>query len=134
MQITSEKSLQLGPALKIGVLGGGQLGRMMIQSAIDLDVRVEVMDPSADAPCRHLTPRFVQGDLNDADAVFAFGKDLDVITIEIEHVSVPGLRRLEQHGVRVVPKPDHLDIIQDKGTQKAFFETTWNPNGTLCAR
>tara|TARA_B110000879_G_C11160982_1_gene509047 strand:+ start:1517 stop:2686 length:1170 start_codon:yes stop_codon:yes gene_type:complete len=122
MQTTSEKSLQLGPALKIGVLGGGQLGRMMIQSAIDLDVRVEVMDPAVDAPCRHLTHRFVQGDLNDADAVFAFGKDLDVITIEIEHVSVPGLRRLEQHGVRVVPKPDHLDIIQDKGTQKAFFE------------
>ncbi|MDE0979942.1 MAG: 5-(carboxyamino)imidazole ribonucleotide synthase [Flavobacteriales bacterium] len=122
MQTTPEKSLQLGPALKIGVLGGGQLGRMMIQSAIDLDVRVEVMDPSADAPCRHLTHRFVQGDLNDADAVFDFGKDLDVVTIEIEHVSVPGLRRLEQHGVRVVPKPDHLDVIQDKGTQKAFFE------------
>ena len=92
MQTTSEKSLQLGPALKIGVLGGGQLGRMMIQSAIDLDVRVEVMDPSADAPCRHLTHRFVQGDLNDADAVFAFGKDLDVITIEIEHVSAPAAR------------------------------------------
>ncbi len=122
MQTTPEKSLQLGPSLRIGVLGGGQLGRMMIQSAMDFDVRVEVMDPSADAPCRHFTHRFVQGNLNDENAVFEFGKDLDVITIEIEHVSVPGLRRLEQNGVRVIPKPDHLDLIQDKGTQKAFFE------------
>jgi 5-(carboxyamino)imidazole ribonucleotide synthase len=122
MQTPPEKSLQLGPALRIGVLGGGQLGRMMIQSAMDFDVRVEVMDPAADAPCRHFTHRFVQGDLNDENAVFEFGKDLDVMTIEIEHVSVPGLRRLEQHGVHVIPKPDHLDLIQDKGTQKAFFE------------
>ena len=89
-------NLYTGPSLKIGVLGGGQLGRMMIQSAIDLDVRVEVMDPSADAPCSSLTHRFVCGDLNDADAVFEFGKDLDVITIEIENVSVEGLKRLER--------------------------------------
>ena len=71
-------NLYTGPSLKIGVLGGGQLGRMMIQSAIDLDVRVEVMDPSPDAPCSSLTHRFVCGDLNDADAVFEFGKDLSV--------------------------------------------------------
>lgn len=114
-------NLQTGPSLKIGVLGGGQLGRMMIQSAIDLDVRVEVMDPSKDAPCSSLTHRFVCGDLNDADAVFEFGKDLDVITIEIENVSVEGLKRLEASGVRVVPKPDHIELIQDKGNQKQFF-------------
>ena len=115
-------NLYTGPSLKIGVLGGGQLGRMMIQSAIDLDVRVEVMDPSADAPCSSLTHRFVCGDLNDADAVFEFGKDLDVITIEIENVSVEGLKRLEESGIRVVPKPDHIELIQDKGVQKQFFE------------
>ena len=114
-------NLYTGPSLKIGVLGGGQLGRMMIQSAIDLDVRVEVMDPSPDAPCSSLTHRFVCGDLNDADAVYEFGKDLDVITIEIENVSVEGLKRLEQSGVRVVPKPDHIELIQDKGIQKQFF-------------
>ena len=95
---------------------------MMIQSAIDFDARVEVMDPSADAPCSNFTHRFVQGDLNDADAVVAFGRDLDCITIEIEHVSVEGLRALEQQGVRVIPKPDHLATIQDKGLQKQFFE------------
>ena len=89
--------------------------------AIDLDVRVEVMDPSKDAPCSSLTHRFVCGDLNDADAVFEFGEGLDVITIEIENVSVEGLKRLESSGVRVVPKPDHIELIQDKGNQKQFF-------------
>ena len=107
------------------------MGRMMIQSAMNFDVRVEVMDPSSDAPCRYLTHRFVQGDLNDEQAVYEFGKDLDVITIEIEHVSVPGLRRLEQNGVRVIPKPDHLELIQDKGKQKAFFETHQIPTSSF---
>ena len=125
MQTGSKNSqtfnVSFGPSLRLGVLGGGQLGRMMIQSAVDFDVRVEVMDPSADAPCRHLTPRFKQGDLQNAQDVVAFGSELDVITIEIEHVSVDGLRELESKGVRVIPKPDHLAIIQDKGKQKAFF-------------
>lgn len=116
-----ENNIAFGPTFRLGVLGGGQLGRMMIQAATDLDLRVEVMDPSADAPCRHMTHRFVQGDLQDADAVFAFGKDLDVITIEIEHVSAEGLRRLKEHGVRVMPDPEHLAIIQDKGLQKQFY-------------
>ncbi len=115
-------NLYTGPSLKIGVLGGGQLGRMMIQSAISLDVRIEVMDPSKDAPCSSITHRFVCGDLNDADAVFEFGKNLDVITIEIENVSVAGLKRLEESGVRVVPKPEHIELIQDKGIQKQFFK------------
>ena len=122
MGIASKNTASFGPSLRIGVLGGGQLGRMMIQSAIDFDARVEVMDPSADAPCSNFTHRFVQGDLNDAEAVVAFGRDLDCITIEIEHVSVEGLRALEQQGVRVIPKPDHLATIQDKGLQKQFFE------------
>jgi 5-(carboxyamino)imidazole ribonucleotide synthase len=118
---SSLTNLNTGPSLRIGVLGGGQLGRMMIQSAIDLDMRIEVMDPSDEAPCKSLTHRFVKGNLNDADAVYAFGKDLDVITIEIEHVSVEGLRRLEDSGVRVIPKPNHIALIQDKGLQKRFF-------------
>ena len=94
----------------------------MIQDAIDLDARVEVMDPSADAPCAHLTQRFVQGNLLDAKAVEAFGTGLDCITIEIEGVSVPGLEALERKGVRVVPKPAHIALIQDKGLQKQFFQ------------
>lgn len=113
--------LAFGPSLRFGVLGGGQLGRMMIQSAIDWDLRVEVMDPDPDAPCRYLTHRFVQGSLDDADAVEAFGRGLDVLTIEIEHVSVPGLRRLAAAGVAVRPSPDTIALIQDKGTQKQFL-------------
>ena len=88
-----EKPYCGGPSVRIGVLGGGQLGRMMIQDAIDLDARVEVMDPSADAPCAHLTQRFVQGNLLDAKAVEAFGTGLDCITIAIEGVSVGVIRR-----------------------------------------
>lgn len=121
------KNLQTGPSLRIGVLGGGQLGLMMIQSAINLDLRVEVMDPSNQAPCARLTHRFVQGDLNNVESVYQFGKDLDVVTIEIEHVSVEGLRKLEQSGVKVVPKPDHIAIIQDKGLQKQFFKDNQIP-------
>ena len=116
------KSLRTGSSLKIGVLGGGQLGLMMIQSAIDLDLKVEVMDPSDQAPCSKLAHRFIQGDLNDSEAVYQFGKDLDVVTIEIEHVSVEGLRKLEKSGVKVVPKSDHIAMIQDKGLQKQFFK------------
>lgn len=122
MQDHAKNTHSFGPSLRIGVLGGGQLGRMLIQSAVNFDVRIEVMDGNIDAPCSHLTPRFVHGDLNDSEAVVSFGKELDVVTIEIEHVSVAGLRQLEANGIRVVPKPDHLEIIQDKGTQKAFFE------------
>ena len=111
----------LGPSLRLGVLGGGQLGRMMIQEAMNWDVRVEVMDPSHEASCKHFTHRFVQGDLKDADAVVAFGTGLDAITVEIEHVSAEGLKRLEAQGVEVVPRPDHLALIQDKGLQKQAF-------------
>ena len=93
--------------MRLGVLGGGQLGRMMIQEAMNWDVRVEVMDPSEEASCRHLTSRFVKGDLKDAEAVVAFGRDLDVLTVEIEHVSVEGLQTLADAGVEVVPRPAH---------------------------
>ena len=113
----------VGPALRLGVLGGGQLGRMMIQEAMNWDVRVEVMDPSPEASCKHLTSRFVEADLKDAEAVVAFGQGLDVITVEIEHVSVEGLQQLADQGVNVVPRPAHLGLIQDKGLQKQAFET-----------
>ena len=121
MSKKASTNLCTGPSLRVGVLGGGQLGRMMIQAAVDLDMRVEVMDLSNDAPCRFLTHRFVQGDLNDHKAVVDFGRDLDVLTIEIENVSVSGLRELEESGVSVIPKPEQIELIQDKGIQKQFF-------------
>jgi len=103
------------------VLGGGQLGRMMIQAAVDLDVGLEILDGSRDAPCSKLSTRFVVGDIRIADTVEAFGEGLDILTIEIEDVSVEGMARLEKKGVRVVPKSKHVALIQDKGLQKQFF-------------
>ncbi len=120
----------VGPSLRMGVLGGGQLGRMMIQEAMNWDVRIDVMDPSDEASCRHLTSRFVQGDLQDASAVEAFGQNLDVITVEIEHVSVQGLQALADRGVEVVPRPDHLALIQDKGLQKQAYEKWGIPSAS----
>ena len=77
--------------LKIGMLGGGQLGRMLIQEAINLNLDIAVLDPDKDAPCKNLSSNFEVGSLNDFDSVANFGKDLDILTIEIEHVNIEAL-------------------------------------------
>src|SRR5690606_33669354 len=79
--------------LQLGVLGGGQLGRMLIQEAINYNVNVHVLDPDKNAPCRKLCNRFECGALDDFDTVYQFGKDLDMITIEIEKVNVDALEK-----------------------------------------
>lgn len=107
---------------KLGVLGGGQLGRMLLQEAVSLDIKLAVLDPNPTAPCHQIVPYFTTGDFNDRDTVVKFGKDLDVVTVEIEHVSVAGLRDLEKLGVKVFPQPDVLEIVQDKGLQKEFYK------------
>jgi 5-(carboxyamino)imidazole ribonucleotide synthase len=109
------------PDFKLGILGGGQLGRMFIQSAIDHDVHVKVLDPSPQAPCSEYASTFVVGDFNDYDTVLEFGKDVDVLTVEIEHVNVDALRVLRDQGVKVYPDPEILAIVQDKGAQKNFY-------------
>jgi len=106
---------------KIGVLGGGQLGRMLLQEAINFDVRLSILDPSPNAPCAQIAHEFKVGDFNDFDTVMAFGRGKDVITIEIEHVNVEALRQLESDGVKVYPSPDVLEIVKDKGLQKQFY-------------
>lgn len=105
----------------LGVLGGGQLGRMLIQSAIDFNLDVVVMDADSSAPCAALVERFTQGNLLNPEDVVAFGRDCDVITIEIEKVSVEGLKQLQKLGKQVFPEPDVIAIIQDKIKQKQFF-------------
>lgn len=115
------EDLSLGPALRFGLLGGGQLGRMTIQAAQNLDLRVEVMDPDAGAPCARTAYRFTLGDLNNAQDVIAFGRGLDVLTVELENVSIEGLTALKAMGVRVLPDPEHLALICDKGVQKQFY-------------
>lgn len=108
--------------LQLGILGGGQLGRMLIQEAINYNVNVHILDPDKNAPCRKLCNRFVSGSLSDFDTVYHFGKDLDMITIEIEKVNVDALEKLEEEGVVVYPQSRIIRLIQDKGLQKQFFK------------
>lgn len=108
--------------LKIGLLGGGQLGRMLMQKAIDWNLQIAILDPSADAPCAHLVPNFQVGDFKDYNTVYEFGKDKDLLTIEFEDVNSEALLQLEQEGVKVFPQPRVLKIIQDKGLQKLFYQ------------
>ena len=107
--------------IKIGILGGGQLGYMFLQNALQYPCEISILDPAADAPCAPHAHHFVQGDFKDYETVVAFGKGLDAIGIEIEHVNVEALRYLKSIGKRVVPDPEALAIIQDKGVQKEFY-------------
>jgi 5-(carboxyamino)imidazole ribonucleotide synthase len=107
---------------KLAILGGGQLGRMALQEAANLNLHVSILDPAADAPCAGLTPHFTAGDLNDYEAVMAFATDADVVSVEIENVSTEALTALEAQGKEVYPKPEHLRLIQDKRLQKEFYQ------------
>ena len=106
----------------LGILGGGQLGKMLLSETLKYDIRTIVLDPSAEAPARFGCHAFFQGDLMDYDTVYQFGKQADLLTFEIENVNVDALERLEQEGVKVYPTPASLRIIQDKGAQKAFYK------------
>lgn len=108
--------------LQLGILGGGQLGRMLIQEAINFNVNIHVLDPDKNAPCRKLCNHFECGSLSDFDTVYHFGKNLDMITIEIEKVNVDALEKLEDEGVVVYPQSRVIRLIQDKGLQKQFFK------------
>jgi 5-(carboxyamino)imidazole ribonucleotide synthase len=111
-----------GNQYKLGMLGGGQLGRMFIQEALNYDVHVHCIDPDPAAPCSLIASSFTVGSLNDYDAILAFGADKDVITVEIENVSIEALVELEKQGKKVFPQPRVLATIKDKGTQKAFYD------------
>ncbi|MBP6458512.1 MAG: 5-(carboxyamino)imidazole ribonucleotide synthase [Crocinitomicaceae bacterium] len=110
-----------GKHFQLGVLGGGQLGRMLIQETINYDVHVHSLDPDVNAPCKDVAHSFTVGSLNDFEAVYQFGKDKDVLTVEIENVSIEALEKLESEGVKVFPQPSVLKIIRDKGLQKQFY-------------
>jgi len=108
---------------KIGVLGGGQLGRMLIQEAINLNLHIHIMDPDQNAPCASIAQTFTCAPLTDFDAVIEFGKDKNLITVEIENVNIEALESLEKNGVQIYPQPHVLKIIKDKGIQKQFYKT-----------
>jgi 5-(carboxyamino)imidazole ribonucleotide synthase len=108
--------------LKLGILGGGQLGRMLIQESINYNITTYVMDPDKEAPCKDLCRKFVNGSLTDFQSVYNFGKEVDVLTIEIEKVNVDALEKLEKEGLTVYPQSRVIRLIQDKGIQKQFFK------------
>lgn len=110
------------PNIVIGVLGGGQLGRMLLQKAADYNLSIHVLDPDESAPCRYMCKTFEHGDFGDYQAVMAFGNDCDIITIEIEHVNIEALYELEKLGKKVYPQPQILEMVQDKGLQKEFYQ------------
>lgn len=110
-----------GNSTRLGMIGGGQLGRMFIQEAINFDVQVHVLDPDSNAPCKHIANSFTQGALTDYNAVYLFGLDKDVLTVEIENVNIEALEDLEKLGKKVFPQPRVLKIVKDKGLQKQFY-------------
>ncbi|WP_439879983.1 5-(carboxyamino)imidazole ribonucleotide synthase [Pontibacter sp. MBLB2868] len=108
--------------IKLGILGGGQLGRMLMQAGLDFNLYTLVLDPDENAPCKDICNEFFVGSFRDFDTVYAFGKNCDILTIEIEHVNADALEKLEQEGVKVYPDAQTVRTIQDKGLQKEFYK------------
>ena len=106
---------------KLGVLGGGQLGKMLLTETHKFDIFTAILDGAADAPCAQICNEFHQGSLMDFNTVYNFGKKVDLLTIEIEHVNIEALLKLEKEGLEIYPQPSVLQIIQHKGKQKDFF-------------
>ncbi len=111
---------------RLGILGGGQLGRMLIQSGIDLNIEFNVLDPDPQAPCSKIA-NFTTGKLTDFDTVMRFGETCDLITIEIENVNTAALKELVKKGKKVYPQPEVIELIQDKRVQKQFYKDNGIP-------
>ena len=107
----------------LGILGGGQLGKMLLYETRKFDIKTSVLDPSNEAPCKIACDHFEIGDLMDFDTVYNFGKKVDVLTFEIELVNIEALEKLEKEGIIVYPRPSTLKNINDKITQKQFYQT-----------
>ncbi|MDA9339339.1 5-(carboxyamino)imidazole ribonucleotide synthase [Polaribacter sp.] len=105
----------------LGVLGGGQLGRMLLAETQKFDIFTTILDGNKNAPCAQICNKFVQGDLLNFDTVYRFGKKVDLLTIEIENVNLDALDKLEAEGLTIFPTPRTLRIIQSKARQKNFY-------------
>lgn len=116
---------------KLGVLGGGQLGKMLIQDAVNFNISTYILDPDANAPCKDLCAKFFHGSLKDFDTVYNFGKQVDLLTIEIEHVNVEAMEKLQAEGISVFPQPEILRMVQDKGLQKQFYRLNKIPTASF---
>lgn len=107
---------------KLGLLKGGQLGRMLIQASINYDLQIWVMDGDSEAPCRNFSSQFVTGDARNFDDVCAFGRKVDMLTLEVEDIQIDALEQLEKEGRLVFPQSAVVKLIQDKGLQKKFYK------------
>lgn len=121
-------TLRAASSKKVGILGGGQLGRMLLQQAANYTVETYVLENDENCPAAHLCHHFVKGNIQDFDAVYNFGKNLDALTIEIEAVNVDALVKLEEEGVQVFPKPSAIKIIKNKILQKQFYQAHQIPS------
>ncbi|MEN9963627.1 MAG: hypothetical protein RL582_722, partial [Bacteroidota bacterium] len=115
------KASQLKNMIKAGILGGGQLGRMLLQCAANYPVETYILENDTQSPAAHLCHHFIKGDINNYEDVYAFGKMVDVLTIEIEHVNLDALEQLEKEGLTIIPKTETLKTIKNKISQKAFY-------------
>lgn len=114
-------------SFKLGIIAGGQLGKMLIQEASKWDVITYVLDQDEHCPARTIASHFVKGSNTDFEAVYHFGKMVDLLTFEIENINIDALKRLRSEGHRIIPDPDILELIQDKGRQKEFYRSNGIP-------
>ena len=124
LHLTVKKQKQMNyfsSEFKLGILGGGQLGKMLLFDTRKFDIQTYVLDPSDEAPCKIACDKFFKGDLMDFETVYNFGKLVDVLTFEIELVNLEALVKLEAEGLKVYPSPKTLKLIQNKGVQKDFY-------------
>ncbi len=116
---------------KIGILGGGQLGRMLLQAGANYPAETFVMENDTECPAAHLCHYFIKGDITNYDDVYNFGKHLDALTIEIESVNVEALQKLEEEGIKIYPRPSALATIKNKIRQKQFYEAIQVPSSSF---
>lgn len=114
-------------SVRIGILGGGQLGQMFVQNAFSYPFQIHILENDATAPCAKVTPFFQQGDIRNFQEVYNFGKKMDILSVEIENVSIEALKALENEGKKVFPEPRVLELIADKCLQKQFFKENHLP-------
>ena len=108
--------------MKLGIIAGGQLGKMLIQEASKWDIITYVLDNDENCPARSIASHYIKGNNIDFDSVYQFGKLVDVLTFEIENVNIEALKKLKSERKRILPDPEILELIQDKGLQKQFYE------------
>lgn len=116
---------------KLGILGGGQLGKMLLSETQKFDIFTSVLDPNADAPCALIAHQFTKGSLMNYETVYQFGKSVNLLTIEIEHINIDALYQLEKEGLIIYPQPNILEIIQHKGKQKDFYKENQIPTASF---